>query len=146
MSALGELAEDYLATRVIALDRQDVDFDGAQILVRSSKFDWDRLLPLHPSSIIALKAYACRRDELRAVCRAPSFLVSIVGTRLSYGCVNRIFAALTGEVGLKPSGMAAGPCSMTSGTALRSRHCWAGTAQALMSWRKSRSCRPSCAI
>lgn len=87
---------------VIALDRHDVDFDGAQILVRSSKFDRDRLVPLHPSSVVALKGYACRRDELRAVCRAPSFFVSIVGTRLSYGCVNRAFANLTREVGLTP--------------------------------------------
>ena len=49
---------------VVGLDRDDVDWDQALVTIRKAKFGKSRQVPLHPSTIDALRAYALRRDRL----------------------------------------------------------------------------------
>jgi integrase len=49
---------------VIALDRQDIDWQQGILLVRNSKFGKSRELPLHPTTLDALRSYARVRDRL----------------------------------------------------------------------------------
>src|SRR5438552_2190515 len=66
----------------LRLDRDDVDLAEGALRVRDTKFGKSRDVPLHPSTVDALVAYARLRDQL---CRRPvdpSFFVSTAGTRL----------------------------------------------------------------
>ncbi len=85
---------------VLALDRSDVDLKRELLVIRHPKFNRDRIVPVHPSTVSALEHYARRRDEWRPTCPTPSFFVSSVGTRLGYGAVQKAFAAVVAEIGL----------------------------------------------
>ena len=61
-----------------------------------------RMVPIHPTTVDALRAYAQRRDELSPDRKSPSFFVSTVGTRLFYNQVREVFARLARQVGLEP--------------------------------------------
>lgn len=85
----------------IRLDCADVDFGSGTLNVRCSKFGKSRLVPLHPSTVAALRAYASRRDELCPEAKAPSFFLSSAGTRLIYCNVSSLFRKLVGIAGLQ---------------------------------------------
>lgn len=85
----------------IALDRDDVDLAQAVLTIRSGKFGKARMVPVHPSTVVALQTYATRRDELRPRCAACSFFVSTAGTRLTYSSVRAIFARLVPQAGIE---------------------------------------------
>jgi integrase len=86
----------------IALQRDDVDLERGLITIRFSKFDRERLVPLHSSTTAALGSYAARRDERFPVRRATTFFVSSRGTPLLHSGVQRSFAILVAKVGLQP--------------------------------------------
>ncbi|NPV78664.1 MAG: tyrosine-type recombinase/integrase [Firmicutes bacterium] len=86
----------------IRLDRADVDPVTGLILIRQTKFNKSRRLPLHPTTIVALKEYARQRDRLSGNPRAPSFFVSTRGTRLIDACVRHVFRQILGRLGLQP--------------------------------------------
>lgn len=85
---------------VLALNRGDVDLERELLVIRRPKFNRDRIVPVHPSTISALVHYARCRDKWRPTCQTPSFFVSTVGTRLGYGGVQKAFAAVVAEIGL----------------------------------------------
>ncbi len=87
---------------VIRLDRDDVNWDQGVLVIRDSKFGKSREVPLHPSTLDALRAYAGRRDELCPQPEAASFFVSPAGTRLVYNTVQPTFSRLVRSAGLKP--------------------------------------------
>lgn len=84
----------------IKLDRADVCWEEGLLRVNHSKFGESRQLPLHTSTVDALRAYARRRDELCRTPKDPSFFVSIAGTRLLYRNAQSVFAGLTCRAGL----------------------------------------------
>jgi integrase len=86
----------------IALQRDDVDLERGLITIRFSKFDRERLVPLHSSTTAALGSYAARRDERFPIRRATTFFVSSRGTPLLHSGVQRSFATLVAKVGLQP--------------------------------------------
>jgi integrase/recombinase XerD len=86
----------------LRLDRGDVDLVGGVLVVRGSKFNKSRELPVHASTVEALRAYAKRRDELCPQVRSPAFFVSPVGTRLLYCNFHLAFLALVREAGVAP--------------------------------------------
>lgn len=71
----------------LRLDRDDVDWEEGVLVVRRSKFNKSRLVPLAPSAFAALKDYACQRDSLCAHPASQSYLVSLRGTRVIYEVV-----------------------------------------------------------
>src|SRR6266481_3995037 len=86
----------------IALDRQDIDWQQGILLVRNSKFGKSRELPLHPTTLDALRDYARVRDRLSPRPKTDSFFVSLAGTRLLRHRVHLIFRRLTRTLGIVP--------------------------------------------
>jgi integrase len=87
---------------LLGLDNDDVDFDDGVLVIRYSKFNKSRELPLHASTSEALKAYAALRDRLRPRPKTPSFFISTMHKRLVYVTVQHTFAQLTETAGLRP--------------------------------------------
>jgi integrase/recombinase XerD len=86
----------------IRLDRGDLDFTHELLVVRDSKFGKSRELPLHPSTILALRDYLRRRDQLQPASSVPALFISPAGTRLIYCNVHATFRQLRRRVGLQP--------------------------------------------
>jgi integrase/recombinase XerD len=84
----------------IALDRSDVDLLTGVVEIKDAKFRKHRCLPLHASTVAALRHYAQARDELCRKPKAASFFVSSRGTRLLYVCVNEVFRKLVEDIGM----------------------------------------------
>lgn len=70
------------------------------LLIRESKFGKSRLVPLHPSSIQAMRDHAELRDELQRRPKEPSFFVSLTRNRLSYAVVCQTFRRLVDDAGV----------------------------------------------
>ncbi len=87
---------------VIALDRDDIDWQQGIVLVRNSKFGKSRELPLHLSTLDALRDYAGIRDRLCPRSATRSFFVSLAGTRLLDHRVHKVFRQLTRLLGIVP--------------------------------------------
>ncbi|MEO7836502.1 MAG: tyrosine-type recombinase/integrase [Acidimicrobiales bacterium] len=86
----------------LRLDRSHVDFDAGILRVLDSKFHDSRELPLHPSTVDALDAYARLRDELCSHPTGPAFFVAANGTRFRHGALNQTFVGLLVGAGLEP--------------------------------------------
>ncbi len=84
----------------VRLDRDDVDLDEGLLTIRNSKFNKSRQVPVHPTTVVALRAYADRRDRRRQKPKAPSFFTSAIGTRLLRDNVSTVFPRLVREAGL----------------------------------------------
>lgn len=85
----------------VRLDRDDVDLNEGLLTIRNTKFGKSRQLPLHPTSVDALAAYARRRDDRRPSPKSPSFFTSSIGTRLLRDNVSTVFPRLVRETGLQ---------------------------------------------
>ncbi|HEX2680981.1 MAG TPA: tyrosine-type recombinase/integrase [Candidatus Dormibacteraeota bacterium] len=82
----------------LALDCRDVDVTSGRVVIRRGKFGKARELPLHASTVAALRTYLDRRDRPRAA--TPALFVSLAGTRLRYDCVHLTFHQLVRRAGL----------------------------------------------
>lgn len=85
----------------IRLDRGDLDLEHARLVVRNSKFGKSRQLPLHPTTIQALRAYLRQRDQLRPHVDTPALLITATGKRLERHNVARQFRRLRTRAGLR---------------------------------------------
>jgi integrase len=81
----------------IALDVQDFDPRRAALMIRKSKFDKSRQLPLHPTTVRALASYLHQRSPGR---RRSSLFCSTTGTRLFYQNVHDTFLRVLYAAGL----------------------------------------------
>ncbi len=79
------------------------------LTVRLSKFGKSRELPLHASTLDALRACLRRREQLHPGPKAPSLFIPTAGTRLLYCNVNWTFLRLVHQAGLKPRSTACRP-------------------------------------
>ncbi len=84
----------------IALDDADIDWGRSLLTVRHAKFQKSRHIPLHESTLAALRAYAAKRDQLRPRHHAPSFFVSGVGARFHHQNFHRVFLRLVKRASL----------------------------------------------
>jgi integrase len=89
----------------IRLNNDDVDFDQGLLIVRNSKNGKSRTLPLHWSTIKALRSYTAVRDRFFPQPRSDSFFVSTVGKRLRSGNLREAFASVAAQADL-PAGTA----------------------------------------
>jgi integrase/recombinase XerD len=85
---------------VIALRRADVDWAEGVIAVRVAKFNKSRELPLDPTTVEALSAYAAVRDRLVADPSGPTFFVSRRGTPVVYASFEEMFRELRRVAGV----------------------------------------------
>ena len=86
----------------LRLDIGDVNFVGAVLTVRESKFGKSRFVPLEDSVRDALALYGTFRNTARPDRDSPAFLVTEQGSRLRASAVRRTFANLCKDVGLRP--------------------------------------------
>ena len=68
--------------------------------MRHSKFGKSRLVPLHPSTVAALRTYLQVRDALLPAPASPALLLSTTGTRLGYNNVWRTVHRLIRRAGI----------------------------------------------
>ena len=78
------------------------------LTVRQSKFRKSRLLPLHPSTVSAVRHYVEQRDLLLTRCR-DFLLVSDLGRPLEVSAVRRTFYELSHWTGLRKGAFNRGP-------------------------------------
>jgi integrase len=88
----------------LALDRQDVDLRHGVLHVRAGKQKRQREVPLHESTIGALREYASQRDARFPAPSTPAFFVSARGRRLARQELNQTFTKLVRQVGLEGRG------------------------------------------
>lgn len=67
----------------LRLDRADVDLGTGVLHIRRTKFRKDRLVPVHVTTLTALRRYALYRDTTRPEPKDSAFFLSCRGTRLS---------------------------------------------------------------
>ena len=87
----------------IALVQSDIDWVDGVAIVRASKFNKSRELPLAPTTVDALAAYAALRDRLVPEPAGPTFFVSRKGTAVIYADFSEKFREL-----VRSSGVGAG--------------------------------------
>jgi integrase len=84
----------------IRLDRADIDWDGAVLMIRESKFGKTRMVPVLDSTLDMLGRYARIRGRLCPQAATASFFVSTAGTRLIYACAGQVFRRLRDRAGI----------------------------------------------
>jgi integrase/recombinase XerD len=126
-------------SEAIKLDHADIDWQQGVVLVRESKFNKSRYLPVHASATPTSATGTAQTHAIRASSSrcADDGSMTAPFTRRFDGFATR-----------PASGRARRfrPGSMTSGTRWPSRRCSAGTARASMSTRVFRPCRPTSGI
>jgi integrase/recombinase XerD len=85
----------------LGLDRQDVDFDLGILHIRRGKCGKSRYVPVHPSTVEALKKYGEARDRLFPAPLTPAFFLSERGRRITKRTAERTFAVLSQQIGLR---------------------------------------------
>jgi integrase len=84
----------------IALDDRDFDRRREMLVIRKTKFDKSREVPVHNSTAQALVRYVRDRDRLSPRQTTPSLFVSTAGSRLFYQNVHDTFLKLVYAAGL----------------------------------------------
>lgn len=86
-------------SEVIALQRDDVVLKDALLVVRKTKFHKSRLVPVHPTTVRALRRYCVLRDRLAPVCASTAFFVLDGGADLTYRKFHTAFCRLRVRLG-----------------------------------------------
>jgi site-specific recombinase XerD len=87
-------------SEALTLEDDDLDWDRELLTVRSSKFGKSRHVPLHRTTLGALRDYVRRRDRLRPHRRSTAFFLSSTGTRVILQNFQHVFVQLLERTGL----------------------------------------------
>lgn len=103
---LGLLAATGLRiSEALSLRCGDFDEAASRIMVRHSKFQRTRVVPLHPTATAALRDYLRTRAKFGPTDHsAPLFLKRSRGEALGYGAVRRAWLQLTADLAIVPRG------------------------------------------
>jgi integrase/recombinase XerD len=104
-------------SEVLALNDSDVDLDDGLLTIRNTKFGKSRRLPLHNTTVLALRAYANLRRNLVGDDDA-AFFVSDQGRRISSQC-RAIVARCLRVAGITARSPGAGQAFMACATPSR---------------------------
>jgi integrase len=86
----------------LALDRQDIDFQHGLITIHKAKFSKSRALPLHSSTLEALRGYLFRRDQEQPSAPASALLTGKTGSaRLRYESVRTTFHQILAQADIE---------------------------------------------
>ena len=98
---VGLLASTGLRSgEALRLDRADVDLVGGILQIRRTKFRKDRLVPVHTTTLTALRQYVRHRDATFPVAKDCGFFLSSRGNRLSSAGLHVAFNAACKLAGL----------------------------------------------
>ncbi len=96
-------------SEALRLQCKDVDLDTGILTVRQTKFAKSRLVPLHPTTVQALKQYLALRQPYLPTAQDGPFLVSARGTELGKRTVHWVFERIRKELGWTARGGHAAP-------------------------------------
>lgn len=87
----------------IALQPGDIDLDDGVLTLRASatKLERARIVPLHPTTVLALERFTNARARLCPRPRSNTFFISSVGTSLDRSAVAKTLRTLTTALGLR---------------------------------------------
>ena len=88
---------------VLALDDTDVDLEGG-VITAVGKWGKQREIPVHPSTVAALREYQRTRDCYRPTRPTASLFITSYGQRLTKGAFGFSFRGLIAAVGLEGAG------------------------------------------
>lgn len=97
-------------SEALALSCADVDLDGGLITVRAGKRGLTRLVPLHPTTVVALADYATERER-RLGTPGPddAFFRTDASTRISYRTAHHAFSVVRRRLGWTADGRSRTP-------------------------------------
>jgi len=81
-------------SEAVKLTRRDFDWQQGLLAVRQTKFRKSRLVPLHATTLAALRGYAARRDRLHPAPTTEAFFLTGRGTPLALSSVGVTFWTL----------------------------------------------------
>jgi integrase len=84
-----------------ALEMGDVNLEVGVLSVRESKFGKSREVPIHPSTVAALKRYARQRDQIIRNPGGPFFFLSDRGAGLNLHTIQKWFREISPACGLR---------------------------------------------
>jgi len=90
---------------IIGLDHADVDLDTGILVIRRSKFDKDRIVPVHPSTLDVLRSYAASREQVPPGGDETAFFLNARIRRYHPDSLDYLFGQLVRKIDLHaPSG------------------------------------------
>jgi integrase/recombinase XerD len=95
------VATGMRVNEALGLDRQDVDLDRGTLFIRRTKFGKSRYVPVHHSTVDALKKYGQARDRIFPAPLTPAFFISERGRRVTEWMARYTFAKLSQRLGLR---------------------------------------------
>lgn len=95
-------------SEAIFLKQSHVNFENGTILVEMTKFRKSRLIPVHPSTLDKLKAYAKYREQKISTPRCDNFFVMNRGQPVDSDSIYYAFVHACQQAGLRPTVEGAG--------------------------------------
>jgi len=95
------VATGMRVSEALSLDRPDVDLDRGILHIRRTKFGKSRYVPVHPSTVEALKKYVEARERIFPVPLTPTFFISERGRRITVWIAQYTFAKLSQQARLR---------------------------------------------
>jgi len=87
---------------VLGLDQVDVALDTGILVIRRSKLDKDRLVPVHPSTLEVLRAYAAVRDQMPRAGNDTAFFLNSRARRYNTTNLDYLFRRVVRRINLHP--------------------------------------------
>jgi integrase len=97
------VATGMRVNEALGLDRVDVNLERGILHIRRTKFGKSRYVPVHASTVEALKKYAEVRDRLFPAPLIPAFFISEKGSRITEWIARYTFAKISQRIGLRAS-------------------------------------------
>lgn len=88
-------------SEALQLNAGDIGWETGVLTIRHTKFGKSRLVPVHASTLHALREYAHATQRLRTASRTSAFFVSERGTRLTGDMARYTFAKVSRTIGLR---------------------------------------------
>jgi integrase len=86
-------------SEALNLSRQDADLETGVLTIKETKFRKSRLVPVHPSTLQALRRYSKFRDSYLSSAKSKMFFLAEKGTPLNYRGVLYVFLKLRRKLG-----------------------------------------------
>ena len=87
---------------VMGLDQADVDLDTGVLVIRHTKFDKERLVPVHTTALNVLRAHAGDRDRMPGANAEKAFFLNARGRRYQSDNLAYLMRRLVRRVSLHP--------------------------------------------
>jgi integrase/recombinase XerD len=95
------VASGMRINEALSLDRSDVDLERGILHIRRTKFRKSRYVPVHSTTVAALKKYAEGRDRLFPAPSTTAFFISERGRRIPAKTAQYNFAKVSQQLGLR---------------------------------------------